>query len=47
MNERKRGIKLIGRRLFLQGAAGVVVGLPLLETFTPRSAGAAPAGVVV
>jgi hypothetical protein len=44
MNERNRGIRLVGRRLFLQGAAGVVVGLPLLEAFTLRSAGAAPAG---
>jgi hypothetical protein len=42
MNERNRGIRLVGRRLFLQGAAGVIVGLPLLETFTPRRAGAAP-----
>ncbi|HEX3594534.1 MAG TPA: DUF1552 domain-containing protein [Polyangiaceae bacterium] len=42
MNE--RGIKRIGRRLLLQGAAGVVVGLPLLEAFAPKRAGAAPAG---
>src|SRR3954462_554295 len=42
MNDRNRGIRLIGRRIFLRGAPGVGLGLPLLETFAPRSAGAAP-----
>jgi hypothetical protein len=31
------------RRLFLRGAAGVVVALPFLETFAPRRASGAPA----
>src|SRR4051794_4759799 len=38
----RRGIDRIGRRLFLRGAAGVLVGLPLLETFpSPKKAKAA------
>jgi hypothetical protein len=41
MTDRSRGIKQFGRRLFLQGAAGVVVGLPLLESSFPRAASAA------
>ncbi len=36
MTNQRRGIVKLGRRLFLQGAAGVVVGLPLLESFMPR-----------
>ena len=35
---KKRGIYRLDRRLFIRGAAGVVVGLPLLESFMPRSA---------
>jgi hypothetical protein len=37
---KKRGIYRLDRRLFLRGAAGVVVGLPLLESFMPRTASA-------
>jgi hypothetical protein len=37
----RRGIDLVGRRLFLRGAASVVVGLPLLEAFLPKRASAA------
>jgi len=38
MTQPRRGIVKLGRRLFLQGAAGVVVGLPLLESFmSPRA----------
>lgn len=36
----QRGIRSIGRRLFIRGAAGVLVGLPILETFQPRLASA-------
>jgi hypothetical protein len=36
MTESRRGIHMIGRRLFLHGAASAVVGLPLLESFMPR-----------
>lgn len=36
MSQPRRGIFKLGRRLFLQGATGVVVGLPLLESFMPR-----------
>jgi Protein of unknown function (DUF1552) len=32
------GIERIGRRLFLRGSAGVLVGLPLLESMFPRGA---------
>jgi hypothetical protein len=35
---KRRGIHRIDRRLFIRGAAGVVVGLPLLESFMPRQA---------
>jgi hypothetical protein len=38
MTESRRGIHMVGRRLFLHGAAGAVVGLPLLESFIPRAA---------
>ncbi len=38
MTESHRGIQMIGRRLFLHGAAGAVVGLPLLESFIPKHA---------
>lgn len=38
MSESRRGIHMIGRRLFLRGAAGAVVGLPLLESFIPKHA---------
>lgn len=38
MTESRRGIELVGRRLFLRGAASVVVGLPLLESFLPKGA---------
>jgi hypothetical protein len=40
MTLRQRGIRSMGRRLFIRGAAGVLVGLPMLETFQPRLAGA-------
>ena len=33
-----RGIQRVGRRLFVRGALGVTVGLPLLESFFPRRA---------
>jgi hypothetical protein len=33
-------IERVGRRLFVRGAAGVLVGLPILETFQPRRASA-------
>jgi hypothetical protein len=36
----QRGIQRVGRRLFIRGAAGVLVGLPILETFQPRFASA-------
>lgn len=36
MTKQRRGIVKVGRRLFLQGAAGAFVGLPLLESFLPR-----------
>ena len=38
MADTSRGIKQFGRRLFLRGAAGTMVGLPLLETFFPTRA---------
>jgi hypothetical protein len=38
MTESRRGIHMVGRRLFLHGAAGAVVGLPLLESFIPKHA---------
>jgi hypothetical protein len=37
---RRRGIYRLDRRIFLRGAAGVVVGLPLLESFMPKRASA-------
>jgi hypothetical protein len=40
MSGSKRGIQRIGRRLFLRGAAGAVVGLPLLESLFPKGASA-------
>ena len=40
MTDRTRGIQRIGRRLFLRGAAGAVVGLPLLEAMFPKGASA-------
>ncbi|HEX6242029.1 MAG TPA: DUF1552 domain-containing protein [Polyangiales bacterium] len=40
MSDPKRGIVRIGRRLFLRGAAGAVVGLPLLESLFERGASA-------
>ncbi|HEY6876817.1 MAG TPA: DUF1552 domain-containing protein [Polyangiales bacterium] len=43
MSESRRGIHMIGRRLFLHGAAGAVVGLPLLESLMPKGAKAADA----
>lgn len=42
-DDSRRGIHLVGRRLFLRGAASVVVGLPLLESFLPKRASAADA----
>src|SRR5687767_13962018 len=33
-----RGIQRVGRRLFIRGALGVTVGLPLLESFFARRA---------
>src|ERR1700761_4203253 len=44
MTESRRGIQTTGRRFFLQGAAGAVVGLPLLESFIPKHALAQAAG---
>jgi hypothetical protein len=44
MTESRRGIHMIGRRLFLHGAAGAVVGLPLLEGLIPKHALAQAAG---
>jgi hypothetical protein len=41
MSTERPGIGRIGRRLFLRGAGGVVVGLPMLESFWPRRARAA------
>jgi hypothetical protein len=38
MTVHQRGIRRVGRRLFIRGAAGVLVGLPVLETFQPRLA---------
>jgi hypothetical protein len=38
MAKHPRGIHQMGRRLFLRGAAGAVVSLPLLETFFPKYA---------
>lgn len=38
MSRSARGIQRIGRRLFLRGAAGCVVGLPLLESLFARGA---------
>ena len=35
---KKRGIYRMDRRLFIRGAAGVLVGLPLLESFMPKRA---------
>jgi hypothetical protein len=35
---KKRGIHRMDRRLFIRGAAGVVVGLPLLEALLPKRA---------
>lgn len=35
-----RGIHKVGRRLFIGGALGVTVGLPLLESFFPKRTGA-------
>jgi hypothetical protein len=40
MTRHLRGIESKGRRLFIHGAAGVLVGLPLLETFQARVASA-------
>ena len=40
MAEGRRGIELVGRRLFLRGAASVVVALPLLEGLLPKRASA-------
>ncbi len=40
MKRQQRGIHTVGRRLFIRGAAGVLVGLPMLETFLPRHASA-------
>jgi Protein of unknown function (DUF1552) len=40
MSGSKRGIQRIGRRLFLRGAAGAVVGLPLLESLFAKGASA-------
>lgn len=40
MSKPTRGIQRIGRRLFLRGAAGAVVGLPLLESLFPKGASA-------
>jgi hypothetical protein len=39
-SNRQRGIYRMDRRIFLSGAAGVVVGLPLLESFMPKRASA-------
>lgn len=36
MKKQKRGVELIGRRVFLRGSASVVVALPFLESFWPR-----------
>jgi Protein of unknown function (DUF1552) len=41
MTEPRRGIHMVGRRFFLHGAAGAVVGLPLLESFLPKRVQAA------
>ncbi len=38
MDRSRRGIMHFNRRLFLKGAAGALVGLPLLETFLPSRA---------
>jgi len=38
MDRPRRGIMQFNRRLFLKGAAGALVGLPLLETFLPNRA---------
>ncbi len=38
---KKRGLHRVDRRLFIRGAAGVLVGLPLLESFMSRQATAA------
>ena len=38
MTESRRGIQLVGRRIFLRGAASAVVALPLLEGFLPKRA---------
>ena len=35
-----RGVHALNRRLFIRGAAGVLVGLPALESFLPRQASA-------
>jgi hypothetical protein len=40
MTDSTRGIQRIGRRLFLRGAAGAVVGLPLLESMFAKGASA-------
>jgi Protein of unknown function (DUF1552) len=37
---KKRGIYQVNRRLFIRGAAGVLVGLPLLEGLLPKQAAA-------
>jgi len=36
MTESRRGISMIGRRVFLRGAASAVMALPILEGFLPR-----------
>jgi hypothetical protein len=40
MSQSTRGVHKLGRRLFVRGALGVTVGLPLLESFFPRRADA-------
>jgi hypothetical protein len=40
MQKHKRGIEQVGRRVFLRGAASVVVALPILESLLPRGVSA-------
>jgi hypothetical protein len=40
MTESRRGISMVGRRVFLRGAASAVMALPMLESFLPKKASA-------